>query len=314
MRVWGIAILLSLSAVLQGCGDATATVSEEENGGGSSPYQCKAGEIDGPGIIGGQRINRSGRIARSTVFLIQESNGGISMCTATLVSRDVLLTAAHCVANGPSTTQAERIKVVFGADPLCTMTAKDMSQVRSVNRLVVHPDWSESGMGTGRNVDLALVHLDSAAPSEMTPMPVATDLPMLSGSESIFIAGFGRTTDLKNSDRGETPFLRIATLSPKMGAPFLSIDNSPTSPRLIFDQSGGQSACSGDSGGPAMMRVNGQLMVIGVASFVADPDRGTASCRRYVVHTNVAYYQRWLRSAFQEVSGNAMMTSRTPFD
>lgn len=265
------------------------------------PYTCTEGDWDGPGVIQGQKLKSTGRLSQSTVFMIHKISAGsdnASLCTGTLVSRDIILTAAHCVDGGLESTRAERLVVIFGNDPLCALSKKDVSKVRKAEKIIIHPEWSSGRAG---GVDLALVKLETAAPWTSEAMGVAVDLPSLDDDREIFGAGYGKTTDYDEED-GDLPYLRIAKLKPQNKVPNQGIMNNPASKKLIFTQKeGGGSLCKGDSGGPAVVVDGGQVKVVGVASYVWDPTAST--CKSYVVHTSVAFYRDWLSETYDKLIG-----------
>lgn len=264
----------------------------------AKPYQCTSGDWDGPGVINGKKLTSQGPLGKGLVFLMHEvakGSSSVSLCTGTLIGEDIVLTAAHCVDGGVDSTRAERLTVIFGNDPMCTLTKREASKARKAKKIVIHPDWVTGKAG---GVDLALIKLASAAPAGAGLMGVATALPTLSDDETIYGAGYGRTTDFNDAE-GEAPYLRIAKIKPQNRSPNLGILNNGTSRRLIFDQSAGEALCKGDSGGPAIVLDAGRLKVVGVASYVYDPNKST--CKSLVVHTSVAYYREWLSETYDKL-------------
>lgn len=289
--------LIVLPALLIGCGGDLVSQSDSGDGTTTPPYQCRAGELDGPGVINGTKMTGQGRIGKGLVYIIQDGPAGTSTCTGTLIGADMVLTAAHCVDQGLEATRAERLLVIFGNDPFCNILVKrDKTQIAKAEKIAIHPSWT----GAPSTTDLALIKLRTVAPGSALPITVATDYPSLYDGREVYAVGFGKTTDF-HEDGGELPFLRFATLKPQNQAPNHGITNNPASRKIVLNQRGGQSLCRGDSGGPAMVVEQGTLKVFGVASHVVGA--GGSSCKNLVVHTNIAYYRNWLKATYQKLSG-----------
>ncbi|MGO4525593.1 trypsin-like serine protease [Microvirga sp. 2MCAF35] len=172
-------------------------------------------------IVGG--AEDEGPLARRSVMVLS-SNGGV--CSAVVLARDVVLTAAHCV------TGAAEHRVHFrdetGEPVLITPAAK-----------AVHPGYNAKAIETRqRSIDLALVRIPEALPARferatLTAGPVTKNSPVVVGGY-----GLAREGEAKTSGT-----FRIASLTAV--EPF-----GPSRILLWADGSGTASACQGDSGGP----------------------------------------------------------------
>lgn len=172
-------------------------------------------------IVGGAEDD--GPLARRSVMVLS-SNGGV--CSAVVLAKDVVLTAAHCV------TGAAEHRVHFrdetGEPVLIAPSAK-----------AVHPGYNAKAVETRqRSVDLALVRIPEALPARFERATLtAAKVPE---NSAVTVGGYGlsREGDAKTSGTFRTAALTAVE-------PY-----GPSRILLWAEGSGTASACQGDSGGP----------------------------------------------------------------
>ncbi len=321
IRIQTTIILVSLGLVqfLSACGDLHSIDQIQEAKIGSAAqktFVCgdENETVEGPGIVGGDRLRKRSLLANSVVFLRQldtlnSESGGNTTCTGTLIAPDMIVTAAHCVSEGAEETRAARTKAYFGNDPHCSASQGNFDEVRESAAVLIHPEYAPTGEKI--KFDLALIKLKSAAPKGYKPLSVAQTFIELEDEAPVFLAGFGVTTDFEVEDTG-APTLRFKKAKVFANSQSIKgVKNGADSPRLIFDQAGG-GACRGDSGGPAIVKKDGKLKMIGVASQVSSHRGGTSTCKALVIHTSLSFYNEWLKTSFQSMNPGKKNPFETP--
>ena len=277
--------------------------------------QQQLANVDGhqSGIIGGTNVETSDVIAKSTVLLqiytkSAEGEESFAGCTGTLIREDIVLTAAHCVPEVPKGGKGI-VAVIFSTSAEQAM--KDKQAGKDVARYVlaplVHPGWkgneeksetassadvAEKGVESTtvdeleedpNSNDLALFKLNAPAPAGFVPVKLLSDeKPLLKEGVEVIIAGFGLNSDVLQTNDGHLKKAKTHVLSPYGDV------------ELVTDQSNGQSVCSGDSGGPAFIEVNGEIFQWGVASRVGNGENRKAYCSGVAVHGRVAPQARFI--------------------
>ena len=207
-----------------------------------------------------------GYAARAIVMLTDPRG---DLCTATALTRDLVLTAAHCVARPLS----YRVKTF------------QTGQTISVSGIALHPRFDLTSYAASRaTADVALVKLaaplsDLVQPAKLAPMR------RVAAGENLTIAGFGVTA--ANTDRG-LGLPRMATLS---------VTGKPGSLQIrLFDLTtrdlrAGLGACTGDSGAPAFEPKS--EAVVGVVSWSTAPG-DQEGCGGLTGVTPLLLYRKWI--------------------
>ncbi|MET8545122.1 serine protease [Kitasatospora sp. NPDC004799] len=207
-------------------------------------------------------------------------------CGATLIDRQWVLTAAHCVVGDPDTELTLKGTVRIGS------AHRDSGgTVRAVDRVVVHPGFAFGDGTTGPNRnDLALVHLDRPAPQQ--PIRIA-DHPGTPGTPTRLL-GFGTVVDTHDYQRMVFPD-RLQELPTRIGTPADCAPGWADPTRLCTLSRVPQAmACFGDSGGPQIQRGRGgRWELIGTTSGPGAP--GVPCAGGPGLYTDVAAHAPWIR-------------------
>jgi secreted trypsin-like serine protease len=215
-------------------------------------------------------------IGRSLVMILASRSGGrANVCTGTALTRDLVLTAAHCVAQVASSA-------ILPAKGAPIMTIKTTS---------VHPRYDPQSYALNRaTADVALVKLADALPERIVPTALSRANAPVAVGDRFTVAGFGATA--ANSDAG-IGVARTASL--------IATGQPGTLQIRLFDpatrgERAGLGACTGDSGAPVFRDVDGRLLVIGVVSWSTGP-KLSDGCGGLTGVTPLVRYRDWIVSA-----------------
>ena len=208
------------------------------------------------GIIGGEPVVEGEHPSAGFLWIMadfEDSLFPVDGCSATLIAKDVVPTAAHCVVDFPGFPPAAGF--VFTNEPeaidafraLVTPIELEPGNYDSRDH-VAHPDFSIFDMpptGLGRTDDIALVFLNEPV-SSITPaaLPEGLDLPALEADTEVSIVGYGR----RGPDwLAQGIFLKFGgeTRVTEVGSHEIRVGRTSPDDALIPQK------CSGDSGGRA---------------------------------------------------------------
>jgi secreted trypsin-like serine protease len=264
-----------LTLILSGCMVACAP---DKKG---LPYSLKLDQSEN--IIGGQDLGRSQKLNTSVVAILTFGISGIQICTGTFISKNIILTAAHCVSTDPSDVAIHFSNSIFESDVNLKLNPL---------KILIHPDYVQ-----GKN-DLALIQIKNDQNISISPVSIASDSDLKRKSGfTLFGYGVNRIGDTENSndDLGAGNLRQL-----KISSQYISQRES----KFIIDQSHGFGACHGDSGGPAFLtNSENKYVLAGVASGVRQ-SANQADCAGQSQYTDVSKFQTWILQSISDFNRN----------
>ncbi len=198
-----------------------------------------------------------------------------SDCTGSLIRKNWVLTAAHCLDAYPQ----EDVQFLIGERATAALTPPEGAVLYAAKRFVQHPQWQAESL----SYDIGLIELQEEV-TGIDPMPLFDgDLTDYIGEDSKVI-GYGFTSQNASNDVNSRK--RSTTMEIKD-----VFDGS------YYSKGDNTGVCNGDSGGPSLVNVDGAWQIAGVNSNLwsayEDYESGTA-CLGPMESTRVDAFKTWI--------------------
>jgi hypothetical protein len=206
----------------------------------------------------------------NAVVTIVGSRG--SSCTGTLIARDIILTAAHCIAPGVTTKMVD-----YKSQP---------PRLLDIKSVAVHPQFNpQSVLAHRATADIGLLQL--AAPLAVQPFRIGGALMPINVGQRLTVVGMGVAIVGDGRSGGVARAASLAVTGQPGTLQIRLVDPATHNART------GLGACTGDSGAPAMLDSSSGAIIVGVVSWSTGPNNASG-CGGLTGVTPLALYRDWI--------------------
>lgn len=232
-------------------------------------------------------------------------------CGGTLIAKDLVVTAAHCVANkadfgGSAILSVPRVRRVrLGTLKLCD----GCGSTYKVVGVAVHAGFDPDDAVNTNDIALLRIAPDQSTDTQTIPSPIAIGTTPIGRGDNLLIYGWGFTHQ-SSASRGDDTIdmqghaqtvpkdLQFGSVQkdPKACSREMRQKNMPDSMICLIGKTHNVFSCQGDSGGPLTRKRGRREEIVGLTSWSYGCGDKYPS-----VYTDVTHYTRWISLAAKQL-------------
>ncbi|XP_063708617.1 serine protease gd-like [Culicoides brevitarsis] len=261
---------------------------------------CGKPVLTTPLIFGGDEASRGQFPWLAALYRKRKKGSTEFKCGATLVSRNAVITAAHCLKFDSHVMPVNEIVVILGKHNLDDFSETG-SQTVYAKDIILHPDFMSKDTSFDADIAIILLKRHVQYSQYIRPLCIFSEVTKHHPGEKGTVIGWGKD-HLEGTIKSYPSTIEMQLVSDatclRAHESFQYITSSRT---FCAGNANGTGPCSGDSGGPLMMKRRGKWFLKGIVS--ASPiDVETHSCdlKTYVVFTDVTKFLPWIKRHIRE--------------
>merc|ERR1712123_477531 len=247
-------------------------------------------------VVGGNEVEENSYPWMAALGSRALNNGGVRwFCGGSLISKNMILTAAHCVQNLGLSLDMVRL----GAHNLGESAFEDVDDY-TPKQVIVHPDYKDDGSFPEHDIAVIVLQtkdLGVRMRKEVSPVCLPSPNTQIPAGSPVLVAGWGATSEGGlGADRLQEVTVEVRG-SLRCRTAYKQLVGADIGDDILCAglEEGGKDACQGDSGGPLVSEQGGSFHLVGVVS------AGLGCARRNVpgLYADVARHMDWIQGLQQ---------------
>ncbi|KAJ1926649.1 Testisin [Tieghemiomyces parasiticus] len=222
---------------------------------------------------------------------------GTLSCGGSILSKNIILTAAHCVVKPPSTRLAGPKQYVVRNPSELKYSVGNLQtnkpNLRTVTKIIVHDQFNLTGELKN---DIALLQVEDVPLSD-TIKTIKIYMGSLSEGDLLSAAGMGITDPKNDAPNTELDIVTLPIESKATCNAVVPDYQDSNGSQVCAGGVAGKDTCSGDSGGPLYKIFGKDHAQVGLTSFGGGPKEDSPICgaaKGVGIYTHVASYIDWI--------------------